>query len=57
MPQVTTASSLADIVRAVPDSRRTLESFGLDYCCGGQRTLADALPRARRRPQRLSSSV
>lgn len=42
MPQITTASSLAEIVKAVPGSRRTLETFGLDYCCGGQRTLADA---------------
>ncbi len=42
MSQITSASSLAEIIRAVPGSRRALESFGLDYCCGGQRTLADA---------------
>lgn len=42
MPALTATSSLAEIVRAAPGSERTLESFGLDYCCGGGRTLADA---------------
>ena len=34
--------SLAEVVSALPDSTRVLESFGLDYCCGGQRSLGDA---------------
>ena len=42
MPELTAATSLAEIVRDVPGSERALESFGLDYCCGGARTLADA---------------
>jgi regulator of cell morphogenesis and NO signaling len=42
MTDLTAATSLTEIVRAVPGSQRTLESFGLDYCCGGDRSLADA---------------
>jgi regulator of cell morphogenesis and NO signaling len=42
MSELTAATTLAEIVRAVPGSERALESFGLDYCCGGARTLADA---------------
>ena len=42
MTSLTTSASLAELIRATPGSERTLESFGLDYCCGGSRTLADA---------------
>lgn len=42
MTSLTTSTSLAELIRATPGSERTLESFGLDYCCGGSRTLADA---------------
>ena len=34
--------TLGEIVNASPTSARVLESFGLDYCCGGQRRLDDA---------------
>ena len=33
---------LAEIVDLVPGAPRVLESFDLDYCCGGQRPLGDA---------------
>lgn len=42
MSTLTPSDSLADVIRAVPGSERTLEGFGLDYCCGGARTLAAA---------------
>ncbi len=42
MPALSTSASLAEIIRARPGSEQTLEAFGLDYCCGGTRTLADA---------------
>jgi regulator of cell morphogenesis and NO signaling len=42
MEEITTSTPLADIVEAVPGSRRTLEGLGLDYCCGGRRSLASA---------------
>jgi regulator of cell morphogenesis and NO signaling len=34
--------TLGDLVTANPASARVLERHGLDYCCGGQRTLRDA---------------
>ena len=36
------STSLADIATNVPGSERVLESYGLDYCCGGGTSLADA---------------
>lgn len=34
--------TLGEIVTAHPAAARVLETFGLDYCCGGHRTLAEA---------------
>lgn len=34
--------TLGDLVTANPARARTLEALGLDYCCGGGRTLAEA---------------
>ena len=48
MPTATTApcftpeTKLGDIVAARPALARVFERLGLDYCCGGQRTLAAA---------------
>jgi regulator of cell morphogenesis and NO signaling len=42
MSLVETNRTLGDIVTSEPSSARVLERFGLDYCCGGRRTLADA---------------
>lgn len=38
--------SLAEIVTAKPAAARALEGFGLDYCCHGNRTLAEACAQA-----------
>jgi regulator of cell morphogenesis and NO signaling len=35
-------TTLADVVTAHPRLARELERRGLDYCCGGRRTVADA---------------
>lgn len=42
MTTFTEHTTLADIVTAHPDLARELETRGLDYCCGGAETLADA---------------
>ncbi len=42
MIDVTPDRTLGEIVNASPTSAPVLESFGLDYCCGGQRRLDDA---------------
>ena len=41
---MTTATdrTLAELVTADPGTARVLERHGLDYCCGGRRTLAEA---------------
>lgn len=39
-------TTLADLVTAHPELARELERRGLDYCCGGASTLADACARA-----------
>ena len=36
------STTLAEAVEAFPQLAREFERRGLDYCCGGQRTLADA---------------
>jgi regulator of cell morphogenesis and NO signaling len=39
---ITTDNSLGDLVAANPAAARIFERFDLDYCCHGDRTLADA---------------
>lgn len=39
---LTPTTSLAEIATANPSLRRELERLGLDYCCGGKRSLAEA---------------
>ncbi|OYO16659.1 iron-sulfur cluster repair di-iron protein [Enemella dayhoffiae] len=39
---IATNETLGDLVTADPRRARVLEKFGLDYCCGGQRTLGEA---------------
>ena len=40
--EVTTDRTLAEVVNASTGATRVLESFGLDYCCGGKSRLDDA---------------
>lgn len=42
MTDLTADQTLAELVTARPASARVLESFGLDYCCGGRRSLDQA---------------
>jgi regulator of cell morphogenesis and NO signaling len=39
---LTQEHSLAEVVDAEPGAARVLEAYGLDYCCGGRRRLAEA---------------
>lgn len=38
----TAARSVRDLVLEIPASARVFEAFGIDYCCGGAHTLAEA---------------
>lgn len=39
---ITGSTALADIVDRRPGAAKVLSAYGLDFCCGGRRTLADA---------------
>jgi len=42
MPDLTIDRTLAEVVNLEPGATRVLESFGLDYCCGGRQRLDHA---------------
>lgn len=42
MVKIDSSTTLAEVVDAFPQLTRELERRGLDYCCGGRRTLGEA---------------
>lgn len=48
--QIAFSDSVKDLALALPGSTRVFEKFGIDYCCGGERSLAEACARARVEP-------
>lgn len=42
MKQISTDTTVGDIVREVPARSRIFESLGIDFCCGGKKPLAEA---------------
>ncbi len=49
--------SIAEIVEAHPATLRVMESVGLDYCCGGSRTLETACEEAGMDPATLLAAL
>jgi regulator of cell morphogenesis and NO signaling len=43
---VETSKTVRELVLANPAAARTLEQFGIDYCCGGDKSLAEACANA-----------
>ena len=43
---IETSSTVRELVLANPAAARTLEKFGIDYCCGGSKSLAEACAKA-----------
>jgi regulator of cell morphogenesis and NO signaling len=39
---ISETTTVRDLAAGVPGATRVFENFGIDYCCGGHRTLADA---------------
>jgi regulator of cell morphogenesis and NO signaling len=39
---ISDTATVRDLAAGVPGATRVFETFGIDYCCGGHRTLADA---------------
>jgi regulator of cell morphogenesis and NO signaling len=42
MKNMTSETTVGEIVRAVPARSRIFENLGIDYCCGGKKPLAEA---------------
>jgi len=43
---ITATSTVRDLAAAIPGATRVFENFGIDYCCGGHRTLSDVCQEA-----------
>ena len=43
MNTITPETTLADIIVEKPSLAATMEAMGLDYCCGGQQSISDAV--------------
>lgn len=50
---IQTHQSVGELVVESPRRSRVFERFGIDYCCGGKRSLADACSRANLNPQEV----
>lgn len=57
MTTITGDQTLGDIVNRRPDSARVLSNFGLDFCCGGMRTLDTAAAEAGLDPERVIAAL
>lgn len=42
MKVITAETTVGEIVRALPARSRVFENLGIDYCCGGKKSLAEA---------------
>lgn len=54
---VTTSTTLGDLVTQDPRRARILEDLGIDYCCHGQRPLADAANEAGLEPSDVAARL
>jgi regulator of cell morphogenesis and NO signaling len=50
-------NTVRDLAAGIPGATLVFENFGIDYCCGGQRTLADACQIANRPVEDLLRSL
>ena len=57
VPQIDVRRTLGELVAERPARARVLERHGLDYCCHGQRTLADASAEAGLDPDRVAHEL
>jgi regulator of cell morphogenesis and NO signaling len=54
---ISDTNTVRDLAAGIPGAARIFENFGIDYCCGGQRTLADACQIANRPVEDLLRSL
>jgi len=54
---MTTTTTLADVAAISPDAVRTLERYGLDYCCGGKQPFDDACAAKGLKPESVMQEI
>src|SRR5262245_10078391 len=54
---ISDTTTVRELAAGVPGATRVFESFGIDYCCRGHRTLADACQEAGLRVEDLTRSL
>lgn len=54
---INVASTVRDLAVTVPGATRVFEKLGIDYCCGGHRTLADACVTAKVPLEQVTASL
>lgn len=54
---ISDTNTVRDLAAGIPGATRVFENFGIDYCCGGQRMLADACQIANRQVEDLLRSL
>jgi len=54
---ISDTTTVRDLAAGVPGATRVFEKFGIDYCCGGHRTLSDACQEAGLPVEDLSRSL
>lgn len=57
MPTFRTEMKVGNIVAEYPATARVFEKHGLDYCCGGKRTLGDACAAKRVDPMKVAQEL
>ena len=54
---ISDTTTVRDLAAGIPGATRVFESFGIDYCCGGHRTLVDACREASLQVEDLTCSL
>ncbi|HEX4947497.1 MAG TPA: iron-sulfur cluster repair di-iron protein [Blastocatellia bacterium] len=54
---INVATTVRDLAVTVPGATRVFERLGIDYCCGGHRTLADACIKANVPVEQVTASL
>ncbi len=57
MSTITVAMSLGEIAGAIPAATHIFESYGIDYCCGGGKSLQEACVKAKISAQDVLQSI
>ncbi len=57
MMNINVATTVRDLAVMMPGATRVFERLGIDYCCGGNRTLADACVKAKIPVEEVTASL